>query len=171
MHVDKFKRMIVNKTTISKGKESAELINKYKNQNIIIAFNELLQKEQSEFMDGFFAHWKPNNCLIGLDEIHEFTPEAGVSGAYSKEVERAVRHWRNRNVGFILTSQRPASVDKNVLALTDYLILYRLTWSHDIEAAKKIMSQKMNPDEIKGTLAALQTKDFLQGFTMDFNAR
>ena len=59
-----------------------------------------------------------------MDEVHEFIPEGGVGGKYAPEVERAVRHWRNEDVGFVLTSQRPALVKKNVLALTDYLVIY-----------------------------------------------
>jgi DNA helicase HerA-like ATPase len=168
MKVQGFKRMIVNKATITKGKETAVLLNKFKKENIIIAFHELLQKEQATFLNDLFAHWKPENSLIGIDEVHEVTPESGVSGQYAPEVDRAVRHWRNRNVGFVLSSQRPASVDKNVLALTDLLILYRMTWTHDIEATKKILGNKLSGEEVKSTIAALQTKEFLQGFAVDF---
>ena len=168
MKVKGFKRMIVNKGTITKGKETAQLLNKYKKENIIIAFHELLQKEQSTFLNDLFAHWKPENSLVGLDEVHEVTPESGVSGQYAPEVDRAIRHLRNRNAGFVLTSQRPASVDKNVLALTDFLILYRMTWTHDIEATKKILGNKLTTEEVKSTIAALQTKEFLQGFAVDF---
>ncbi len=168
MRIKDFRRMVVNRSAIEKGKDAAELLNKMKKENLIIAFNELLQKEQATFLDGMFAHWKPENMLIGIDEVHEATPESGVSGQYAAEVERAIRHWRNRNVGFVLTSQRPASVDKNVLALTDFLILYRITWSHDIEAVKRILGNKLSGDELKSTIASVQTKDFLNGYSVDF---
>jgi hypothetical protein len=58
-------------------------------------------------------------------------------------------------------------VKKNVLALTDYLILYRTTWTHDLNAAKELI-QNMPGIDVPQVLAGLQTKSFLEGYSLDF---
>lgn len=166
IYIKNFHRLIVGKKHIESGAEAGKAINRAKNQKIIFAFKNLLQEEQITFADGFFSTWQPTNSIICIDEIHEFTPQVG--GNYSKEVERAVRHWRNTNNGFVLTSQRPASVNKNVLALTDFLILYRLTWTHDIKAIEEILSNVLSEQELTDVMRTLQTRQFLEGKAIDF---
>lgn len=162
-----FDRVVFPKTSWEKGSEAGKLFSKMKPRNMIFSFKDWLQEELSIFVNGFFSEWKPRSCLIGIDEIHEFIPEGGVGGKFAPEVERAVRHWRNEDVGFVLTSQRPALVKKNVLALTDFLVVYRTTWPHDIQAIKEIL-QNMPGIDINAVLAGLQTKSFLEGYSLDF---
>lgn len=162
-----FDRVVFPKTSWEKGAEAGKLFSKMKPKNMIFSFKDMLQEELSQFVDSFFSNWQPKSCLIGMDEIHEFVPEGGVGGKYSPEVERAVRHWRNYDVGFALTSQRPALVKKNILALTDYLVVYRTTWPHDIAAEKEILKNVPGID-VDGVISALQTKDFLNGYALDF---
>lgn len=162
-----FDRVMFGKGAVEKGTEAGKLFAKMKPRNMIFSFKDLLQEELSTFINGFFSNWQPRNCLIGLDEIHEFIPEGGTGGQYAPEVERAVRHWRNNDVGFALTSQRPALVKKNVLALTDFLILYRTTWPHDIKAEKEIL-QNMPGVDVEAVISEIQTKSFLEGYALDF---
>lgn len=164
-----FDRVIFGKGAKEKGQDAAKLFSKMKPRNMIFSFRDFLQDELSTFMNSFFANWQPRDCIIGLDEIHEFIPEGGTGGQYAPEVERAVRHWRNNNVGFVFDSQRPALVKKNVLALTDFLILYRTTWPHDLKAIKEVLQNAPGVD-VEGTLAGLQTKEFLEGYQLDFRA-
>lgn len=162
-----FDRVIFPKTSWEKGSEAGKLFSRMKPRSMIFSFKDMLQEELSQFVNAFFSNWQPKSCLIGMDEIHEFVPEGGVGGKYAPEVERAVRHWRNYDVGFALTSQRPALVKKNILALTDYLIVYRTTWPHDIAAEKEILKNVPRID-VDGVITALQTKDFLNGYALDF---
>jgi hypothetical protein len=162
-----FDRVVFPKNSWEKGAEAGKLFSKMKPRNMIFSFKDWLQEELSQFVNAFFANWKPGSCIIAMDEIHEFIPEGGVGGKYAPEVERAVRHWRNEDVGFVLTSQRPALVKKNVLALTDFLVVYRTTWPHDIQAIKEIL-QNMPGIDINAVLAGLQTKSFLEGYSLDF---
>ncbi|CAG0997079.1 hypothetical protein METP3_03035 [Methanosarcinales archaeon] len=162
-----FDRVLFPKTSCEKGAEAGKLFSKMKPKNMIFSFKDMLQEELSQFVNSFFSNWQPKSCLIGMDEIHEFVPEGGVGGKYAPEVERAVRHWRNYDVGFALTSQRPALVKKNILALTDYLVVYRTTWPHDIAAEKEILKNVPGID-VDGVMAKLQTKDFLNGYALDF---
>lgn len=167
IRIKDFARVVFPKTSWEKGSEAGKLFSKMKPRNMIFSFKDMLQEELSQFVNAFFSNWQPKGCLIGMDEIHEFVPEGGVGGKYAPEVERAVRHWRNYDVGFLLTSQRPALVKKNILALTDYLVVYRTTWPHDIAAEKEIL-QNVPGIDIDGVMARLQTKDFLNGYALDF---
>jgi len=162
-----FDRVVFGKGAIEKGADAGKLFAKMKPRNMIFSFKDLLQEELSTFVNGFFSNWQPKNCLIALDEIHEFIPEGGTGGQYAPEVERAVRHWRNNDVGFVFDSQRPALVKKNVLALTDFLFLYRTTWPHDIRAEKEIL-QNMPGIDVDAVISAIQTKSFLEGYALDF---
>lgn len=162
-----FDRVVFDKSSKEKGVDAGKLFAKIKPRNMIFSFRDWLQEELSTFVNGFFSNWKPKSCLIAIDEIHEFVPESGVGGNYAPEVERAVRHWRNYDVGFAITSQRPALVKKNVLALTDFLILYRTTWPNDVEAEKKILKNVPGID-VDRVISALQTKSFLEGYSLDF---
>jgi len=165
-----FDKVIVEKTTVESGEKLGELFNKIKlnSKGVVIGFVDMLQEEQSEFADKFFSTWKPHDCIIMFDELHEFVPERGVGGGYSFEVERVLRHGRNSNIGFVLTSQRASFVSKKVLALSDFVLLYRMTWEHDIEAAKRLIGNVMPRESVTGVLASLQTLDFLDGYAVDF---
>ena len=167
IRIKDFDRVVFPKTSWEKGAEAGKLFSKMKARNMIFSFRDMLQEELSQFANAFFSNWKPNSCLVAMDEVHEFIPEGGVGGKYAPEIERAVRHWRNEDVGFVFTSQRPALVKKNVLALTDYLILYRTTWTHDLNAAKELI-QNMPGIDVPQVLAGLQTKSFLEGYSLDF---
>jgi hypothetical protein len=87
---------------------------------------------------------------------------------YSSEFERAVRHWRNRNVGFIFSTQRPAFTSKKVLGLLDYVLLYRLTYPNDIKVVKELISGMLAPEETEKVIMSIQSKGFLEGYGIDF---
>jgi hypothetical protein len=168
--MDDFDKITIYKKDVKKGKEAGIFLNKIdlgKRKGVIFSFMELLQDEQAEFTDNLFKVWSPRNCIIALDEVHEFTPEHGMKMEYGAEIERAVRHWGNKNVGFIITSQRSAFVSKKVLGLTDFLILFRMTHTADIEAVKDLLKE-MNQPVSKQIISQLQTKDFLKGYAIDF---
>ncbi len=104
-----FNRINVSHKDASNGAGMAKLLNKLPHERIIISFGDMLQKEQNQFTNDFFANWHAENCIIAIDEAHDFCPQSG--SYYCDEVERAVRHWRNHGngCGFILTSQRRQS--------------------------------------------------------------
>ncbi len=136
-----------------------------KRKRVIISFQKMLQAEINAFMDRFLPKLTIRDALIAFDEAHEFIPQSGFK---STETERYIRFCRNYNVGVILTSQRPATVAKNVLALTDYLILYRLTWSHDIRAIRELLATMKPEREVNAILRKLQTQVYLEGMKIDF---
>ena len=143
-----------------------EVVNKSlkKDQNIILSFNNMIRDEEIILNDLILPKLSYKDGYVFIDEIHEFAPIHGGS----IETERYIRHCRNSNVGIVMTSQRPASVKKDVLALTDYLILFRLTWTHDIRAVKDLLKDICSKEELKTILKTLPTLKFMEGFVIDY---
>jgi len=146
---------------------TAKIINSILNKkgNVVLYFNEMLREEISEKMDWLFPLLNYRNGYLFLDEVHEFVPH--FSG--SQEIHRFIRHCRNKNIGVVMSTQRPASVDTNVIGLTDYLVLFRITWKNDIEAVKELLKYRIETkEEMNQTLSELQHMGFMEGFTVDF---
>ena len=134
-------------------------------KNVVLYFNEMLREEITEKMDWLFPTLDYKDGFLFLDEVHEFCPH--FSG--SKEIHRFIRHCRNKNIGVVMSTQRPASVDTNVIGLTDYLVLFRITWKNDIEAVKELLKYRISEkEEMDKTLGDLQHKSFMTGYAVDF---
>jgi DNA helicase HerA-like ATPase len=161
-------RIKVLRKNVEQGKAFAEALQKIKYNKLIISFIDFSQEESSKFLDSLFGNWKPSDMVIMIDEVHEAAPERGMGMEYSSEFERAVRHWRNRNVGFIFSTQRPAFTSKKVLGLLDYVLLYRLTYPNDIKVVKELISGMLSPDETEKVIMSIQSKGFLEGYGIDF---
>ncbi len=168
IRIEGFDKIIVDKKAIGNGKALGNLLNNKFKKPMIIGFRDLLQSELAEFVNDVFSVWTPKDAVILIDEIHEFVPESGTAAKYSPEVERAVKHWRNMNVGFVFTSQRPAYVKKNVLALTDFMVLYRTTYPTDVKVIEDIVGNILTPEETDSIIKNIQTKSFLTGYAIDF---
>jgi len=164
--IDAYRIPIKKTDTPEKLLKVTKIINNLLNQkkNVVLYFNEMLKDEMVEKVDIIFPALSFKDGFVFIDEIHEFTPH--FSG--SQEVHRAVRHWRNKNIGFVMSTQRPASVDTNVIGMTDYLILFRITWKNDIEAVKELLKYRQDKEELDKTLGDLQHMGFMEGFTVDF---
>ena len=68
-----------------------------------------------------------------------------------------------------MSTQRPASVDTNVIGMTDFLVLFRITWKNDIEAIKELLKYRISDkEEMNKTLADLQHFGFMEGYAVDF---
>jgi len=106
-----------------------------KGDNMIFAFDNMIQEEEIAIANMTLPLLNHKHGYVFFDEIHEFVP----LHSQSLEVERYIRHCRNQDVGVFMTSQRPATVHKNVLALTDYLVLFRVTWAHDLKAVRDLL--------------------------------
>lgn len=165
-----FDRVNVSKRDADKGRATARLLDRGRDDHLIISLNGMLQTEQAEYMNDLFGAWHPHDAIIGIDELHDFCPEAGKSGAYCSEVERAVRHWRNQNVGFIATSQRPAKINKDILELSDALIVHRMSGNRDRSAIEGYLGGNMESEEISGLMAELPTLQAGEAYKLDFRA-
>jgi DNA helicase HerA-like ATPase len=144
----------------------AKVINIFlkKGKNVIVSCVNMIQEEEILLADMLLPKLNFRDGYLFVDEVHEFVPLH--SG--SLELERFIRHCRNKNIGVVITSQRPASVKKNVLALTDYLLIFRLTWTHDLEAIRLLIRDQCDKDETRRILADIQTLDFMEGYVINY---
>lgn len=144
----------------------AKVINLFlkKGKNVVVSCVNMIQEEEMALVDALLPKLNFRDGYLFADEIHEFVPLH--SG--SLELERFVRHCRNKNIGVIMTSQRPASVKKNVLALTDYLLIFRLTWTHDLEAIRLLIRDQCDKEETRRVLADIQKLSFMEGYVIDY---
>jgi len=133
-------------------------------KNVVISCVNMVQEDEIALVNMLIPKIHYRDGYIFIDEVHEFAPLH--SG--SLELERFIRHCRNKNIGVIMTSQRPASVKTNVIALTDYLISFRLTWKNDVEAFKKLIENQVTKEELKKILSELQRLGFMEGFLIDY---
>ena len=146
--------------------KTAKVVNIFlkKGKNVVISCVNMIQEEEILLVDLLLPKINFKDGYVFVDEVHEFVPLH--SG--SLELERFVRHCRNKNIGVVMTSQRPASVKKNVLALTDYLLTFRLTWTHDLEAIRLLIRDQCDKEETKRILADMQRLDFMEGYVIDY---
>lgn len=138
-----------------------------KGQNVVLSFDSMVQEEEIALANMTLPLLTLKNGYVFFDEIHEFVP----LHAQSLEVERYIRHCRNKDVGVFMTSQRPASVHKNVLALTDYLILFRVTWAHDLKAVRDLLQDVLDKEEVKKITGSLPRQDFMEGYVIDYRSK
>lgn len=137
-----------------------------KGKNVVLSFDNMVQEEEIELANMTLPLLNLKHGYVYFDEIHEFVP----LHSQSLEVERFVRHCRNRDIGVVMTSQRPAAVHKNVLALTDYLVLFRLSWTHDIKAIKDLLSEAIPKEELTPIIASLPKMEFMEGYVIDYRS-
>ena len=108
-------------------------------QALVLDVSDLTREENSAFANEVFpAIFQYKDGLVMIDEIPEFVPQFG---AYkSEELIRFNRKCRNKNIGTVLATQRPASVSKEVLALGDLYMVFRVMHPPDRETVSKLFA-------------------------------
>lgn len=87
---------------------------------------------------------------IFIEEAPEFCPQrtkVAITAQCKEAVERLIRLGRNRGYGATLISQRPATVDKDVLSQCENLFVLRTVGAHDRKALKEWLGEKQVGDE------------------------
>lgn len=135
-------------------------------KNVVLSFVNMIQEEEIALADMIIPKITLKDGFVFVDEVHEFVP----IHSQSLEMERFCRHCRNRNIGFLMTSQRAAAVNKNALALTDYLIVLRTTWTHDLKAINDLLTPIMPKEEVGNVMSNLPACEFLEGYTVDYRS-
>lgn len=114
---------------------------------MVLDISDMNRKEAAKLASELFPHLlHKQDGIVIVDEIPDLTPQFGEFK--SEELIRFNRKCRNRNIGFVFGTQRPASVSKDVLALADVLLIMRLAWPGDVEAIEKILKRKYKNDEL-----------------------
>lgn len=117
---------------------------------LVLDISDLPNNEAVEFAQTLFpivyAH---RDGVAVIDELPDLTPQFGLK---ADEVIRFNRKCRNNNIGFIFTTQRPAQVDKNVLALADMLLVMRIAWPADVDVYETHMKHLGISPEKRGEM-------------------
>lgn len=150
----------------------AEIVNAAWGQKapLVLETSDMRNAEMVRFAQLLFSLLeKHRDGLVIIDEIPDMVPQYGNK---SDEIIRFNRKCRNRNVGFIFTTQRPAAVDKNVLALADMLLVMRIAWPADVEVYEEHL-KNMNIPKEKRQRILTEIAHFGPGevYVLDFLAR
>jgi DNA helicase HerA-like ATPase len=141
-------RLLKNAAYVKMAKVSKEELIKvfkqcYKKYNYtILDLSYFVQDELVNFMDTF-CEWalKTGNMAVVIDEIGDYVPQ--YREVYSIELERLIRIGRNYNIQpVIMITQRPQKTNKEVLALADYYIIFRVMHNLDREKIKDLIGLK-----------------------------
>lgn len=135
-----------------------------KEKNVVLSFVNMVQEEEIELANMIIPLITLKHGFVFVDEVHEFVP----IHSQSLEMERFCRHCRNRDIGFLMTSQRAAAVNKNTLALTDYLVVLRSTWTHDLKAISDLLKAILPKDEVNKIVSDLPSLGFLEGYVINY---
>ena len=99
---------------------------------------------------------------IFIEEAPEFVPQrtrVELTARCKEAVERLIRLGRNRGYGMTLISQRPATIDKDVLSQCENLFVMRTTGPHDRKALHEWIEAKAsdkNLERLLNEMAGLQ---------------
>lgn len=114
----------------------------------------------SDFFEALYLHLDAPLHLI-MDEADEYAPQTttGAIGELFGRVDRIVRRGRVKGFRVMMLTQRPAALNKNILAQADRLTAFKLTLPHDhaaIEGWIKGHGDKKRGQQVLDTLASLK---------------
>ena len=144
------------------GSEIAKLLVE-KNISVILDISEFRKNERKKFVTEFAEEFyqlkktKPSPVHIFLEEAQKFVPqridkdEARMLGAW----EDIVRLGRNYGIGCSLISQRPQSVNKEVLSQVECLCVLQTTGTHERKALEEWIQEAGEDRKIVGYLPGL----------------
>ena len=95
-----------------------------------------------------------------IEEAPEFAPQrtkVDLTARCKEAVERLVRLGRNRGYGCSLISQRPATVDKDVLSQCENIFVLRTVGAHDRKALYEWLSEKQAGDAARPDFPAFSS--------------
>ncbi len=143
------------------AREVAE-ISMEKNVPVVVDLSGFLSEERTEFLKEYLtALWTLAGKLrrpyiIGIEEAHEFIPQA-VRGPVKELVTRVALRGRKRGLGAIIISQRSAKVEKDVLSQAGMLFLHRVVHEADMRVYSEILPWRKT--EVKEIITGLETGD------------
>ena len=112
-------------------------ISKGTHRNVCVDLKRLTKEEIVRFTQAYLSFVELKDRYIFFDEMADYTPQIGKT---VPELERLVRHGRNVGDTFFFNTQRPAYLTKNVIALVDVAIFFRLVWDRDIVVVKDVLN-------------------------------
>jgi hypothetical protein len=129
-----------------------------------------LQRFAYDFLSRLYLKNRHAMFLV-LDEADDFAPQVirgGEKGGYAERMlgaaERLVKQGRVRGIAPCFITQRPASLNKNVLSQIDSLVVMRLLSPHDRDAIKEWVKYNGTAEQLAELQADLATLDTGTGY-------
>lgn len=107
------------------------------------------RKFLTDFAEEYFLLKKqedvPTPCVLFLEEAHALLPQKTMPGEERMlgAFQDLVAEGRNAGIGVVVMDQRPATVNKNALALVEVLIVLRTTYKNDRDVYRDWIVQKV----------------------------
>jgi hypothetical protein len=150
---EKYEVLVVGKSDnvdLEIGVEQAAAIAEYSimhNVSVILDLLEMSDEQKHEFLFAYFERlWalclkarKPYQII--LEEAHEFIPQ-GTRTDLKQILTRIALRGRKRGLGIILSSQRSAKVEKDVLTQAQILFLHRVYYTTDVKVYQDVLPMK-----------------------------
>lgn len=136
---------------------------------VLIDTSRLTTPEYVEWSEGFFNMPWLKDGLIVVDETHFLVPQ--MRGKFSLGFQKFVKVCRNDNVGLILSSQRPQSVSKEILALTDVYIIGRIVYTSDREITLSLIAPFLTKEEYNEYERNIQEFGFMEFVVVNYQSK
>lgn len=120
-----------------------------RNLSAVLDLSLLRDREQQrvveEFCDEFFVASRESRYprTLVVEEAHKFVPQ-GKPTSTGERLGDIVRIGRNFGLGTLLISQRPQSIDKEVLTQTSLLMVGRMRHNLDVSAIEKWVEESLD---------------------------
>lgn len=142
------------------GKLIAEFVADPSQPAVVLDLRLMTKGEQVRFGSDFLAHLYQRNrepLLLVLDEADQFAPQRPMPGEQVMlgAAERVVKLGRQRGLGVILITQRPATLNKNVLTQAGILVAHGLTGPQDQEAVRAWIRANADEGQAQAVMASL----------------
>jgi hypothetical protein len=127
--------------------------------SFLVDISDFIQAEQLRFMGQFAEHLYENMAVpavLFLDEAHLFAPQdrGEASSFLINRMTRLNSQGRKRGIYLWLMTQRPARINKNIIAGTETLVAMKMTTPRDIGAMEEWLSAH-DPDQAKQAKTAV----------------
>jgi len=142
------------------GKLIAEFVADPTQPAVVLDLKLMTKGEQVRFGSDFLAHLYQRSrepLLLVLDEADQFAPQRPMPGEQVMlgAAERVVKLGRARGLGVVLITQRPATLNKNVLTQAGILVAHGLTGPQDQEAVRAWIRANADEGQAQAVMASL----------------
>ena len=123
--------------------ELFKILDKCEEKNILLDVSMLSRKDMCKTVDDVCDYLLMHvsgrfTSTLVVDEIGETNPQDMT--VYAHRLESVARMGRNKGINWlVMTTQRTQKVNKHIIALSEYVLIFKLTHNLDIDAVRNIL--------------------------------
>jgi len=145
------------------NKETVKFLHEH--DKIIVNLSGLTQPDLVDWSEQFFSiKWQ--NMSIIVDEAHFIAPQQG--GVKSEKFLKFAKVCRNYNTNLTVTSQRPQSLSKEVVALGDYYVIGRVVYPLDRKICMSLIEPFFTKEELPEQERRMQNRQYLEFLVVSY---